>query len=414
MNMFFYHLLANTVEISLIIYFFNITLGERKKNRFFGLVLFSLLIFYTLVNTFTKPPLTFMLAGTFVILVISLFYPKSILQKLGYAIIYIFATMSIEVVVALISQYFRIAYINDVRAIVICNIIRVIILLIVKKFINRKPVVTDDRLLLILIGFSTISMTIVYDKIISVLDEDFILGLNMSSVFILISSVFMLFYLVHIKHESNLMKAELIAIKKDNEAKKDYYNKITEYEKKISTARHDLINRITAILVSSENKNVEEQLRALANESASEKHGIYTDNTLINYVLSSKLNQIEINQENTHISICLYDDLLINPGDIGVVLGNILDNATEALSHITLDKRRLLIDITLDTGVLNITVENTYDPNYKRSDNRNRGYGLRSIKEIVENYGGYLLTKNGDVFTTRAVMINTTNVGKIV
>lgn len=86
-----------------------------------------------------------------------------------------------------------------------------------------------------------------------------------------------------------------------------------------------------------------------------------------------------------------------------IILSNLLDNAVEACEKVT-GERRISLNIANLTGDdrLYIRIENTFDiasgkPHFRRDlpvttkvDRELHGYGLRSVKRIVEMYGGGL------------------------
>lgn len=91
----------------------------------------------------------------------------------------------------------------------------------------------------------------------------------------------------------------------------------------------------------------------------------------------------------------------VQKGDLYALFGNILDNAIEAASKVEDDSKRCIgfNAYTVDS-MISITVENYYDGNISFSSdglpmtikqNKNyHGYGMRSIRAIVEKYGGDL------------------------
>ena len=97
--------------------------------------------------------------------------------------------------------------------------------------------------------------------------------------------------------------------------------------------------------------------------------------------------------------------------DIFVLFGNLFDNAIQALCKLEDTNRRILnVRIYEKAGMLIIGFENEYDGEvllehgeYKttKSNKENHGYGIRSIKEIVEKYqGGIQITSDDHVFKT--------------
>ncbi|WP_019878679.1 ATP-binding protein [Succinispira mobilis] len=89
----------------------------------------------------------------------------------------------------------------------------------------------------------------------------------------------------------------------------------------------------------------------------------------------------------------------IDPLDMTAILGNLLRNATEALTKVTAPEKRYLKLVLLTLGDnLVITLDNSFDgqsqqdneQNYLSSklDFKSRGIGLDSIRSSVEKYDG--------------------------
>ena len=96
----------------------------------------------------------------------------------------------------------------------------------------------------------------------------------------------------------------------------------------------------------------------------------------------------------------------INEVDLFTLFGNALDNALEAVMRV--DKSRRIVGLTIKSegGLVSVTLNNYFDgnidlsgglPKTTKEDAALHGYGVRSIKDIVEKYGGdmYISTKGG-------------------
>lgn len=85
----------------------------------------------------------------------------------------------------------------------------------------------------------------------------------------------------------------------------------------------------------------------------------------------------------------LPEKLNVSSFDMTIILGNLMDNAIEALKH---SERKLLkIKIQFNKGIIRIDIENTYDPEYKKKDDgREHGIGLLSVENTLRKYHGKL------------------------
>lgn len=99
---------------------------------------------------------------------------------------------------------------------------------------------------------------------------------------------------------------------------------------------------------------------------------------------------------------CIADGAQLNfmkPADIYALFGNALDNAMEAVLHYPETSRDISLDIRSTDDMLSIHVENYFTgslyiknglPITTKEESNFHGYGMLSIKLIVEKYGGNL------------------------
>lgn len=89
----------------------------------------------------------------------------------------------------------------------------------------------------------------------------------------------------------------------------------------------------------------------------------------------------------------------INESDLYVLFGNAIDNAIEAVSKLKDEKKRYIgLTVRSVNNFISININNFYEqeihldgnglPITSKDDKNNHGFGIRSIKMIVENYKG--------------------------
>lgn len=116
---------------------------------------------------------------------------------------------------------------------------------------------------------------------------------------------------------------------------------------------------------------------------------------MINFKLvSAKKKDIVL---NTNVNVPA--NLPLNEYDLGILIGNLVDNAIEAIEKIEIEKRYLNIEIAYEPDYVVIKVANPfnqevlhYDNNYEstKEDKENHGYGLKNIIKIVEKHHGII------------------------
>lgn len=98
----------------------------------------------------------------------------------------------------------------------------------------------------------------------------------------------------------------------------------------------------------------------------------------------------------------------LTPGDVCSLFGNALDNAIEAVSQLEDEEQRIIsLTVRRHRGLLSIAVDNycptppKFDgdlPITTKVDDRFHGYGLKSIRQVAEKYGGEMTVAVDEIF----------------
>jgi sensor histidine kinase YesM len=133
-----------------------------------------------------------------------------------------------------------------------------------------------------------------------------------------------------------------------------------------------------------------------------------TKNTAFDSIINYKLKNA--GQENIKLDLRLLipPSLNIEVADIVIIIGNLLDNALDAVSKV--EEKFIKLDIEYSRESLFILVENTFDGVVKytgEADDKGRqiitlkaggehGHGLKNIRKSVEKYNGHFETNHKD------------------
>lgn len=101
--------------------------------------------------------------------------------------------------------------------------------------------------------------------------------------------------------------------------------------------------------------------------------------------------------------------------DLCIILGNLIDNAMEAVTSLPERQRYMEVSVSQVKGNLSIMVKNPYEGDIKRNgsgqiqtskqDSLNHGIGLSSVKRSVDKYNGELLTEYRDGMFKATVLL---------
>ncbi len=106
-------------------------------------------------------------------------------------------------------------------------------------------------------------------------------------------------------------------------------------------------------------------------------------------------------------------ELPVDGTDLCVILGNLLDNALEAVRLLPEEERKVELTIRLSKGVLFISVENPYtgkitvdrQGRIQSSKTGEHGIGLVSVERVAEKYGGEVSIRYDDGMFRVSVML---------
>lgn len=162
--------------------------------------------------------------------------------------------------------------------------------------------------------------------------------------------------------------------------------------------RHDLKNQLLAIEMRIRNGDKEDTLdyiHKISNQVINTKV-IKTNNETLNYIINSKIMTIESHKIQFQYKITNTLSK-IDPYDIVIIIGNLLDNAIEAQTYVE-EKKSIELNIVDEADHIVIEVINSYNNNYvivkegvlqsnKGNDNEH-GFGIDNIKEVINKYNG--------------------------
>lgn len=196
--------------------------------------------------------------------------------------------------------------------------------------------------------------------------------------------------------EKNHQKELLERLLQKQEIQVDYYKRMNYYEKELRKIKHDLKNQLI-IVESMKGESLIDQYRSeVDNLFAVYVNSINSGNEILDILLKNKL--AFCNEKNIEFSVNVNFKRggFIDLTDIGVIFGNIIDNAIEACMRMETGKRRIHLSVFENEEFIMIKLHNSYDKiklKGKRfvslkEDARNHGIGLYSLEQTVKKYDG--------------------------
>lgn len=200
--------------------------------------------------------------------------------------------------------------------------------------------------------------------------------------------------------KKSALEKELLTMNLLWQQQKEQYRLTRENIDLINRKCHDLKHQVKALRQMDDDNRKEKYFRELEESVQIYDAIVKTGNEVVDTILTEK--SLYCEAHGIQIS-CIVDGgslTFVDPVDLYAILGNALDNAIEEVSGIS-DQKKRLIDLAIFTRekflVINISNPLERELQFKgglpvttKSDRGYHGFGLRSIRHNVQQYGGYM------------------------
>lgn len=182
-----------------------------------------------------------------------------------------------------------------------------------------------------------------------------------------------------------------------------YIDEVKQMMTSIRGERHDLLNHLNTVYALTSLKQYDELNRytkELVDDATITNDLIQVGHPAIAALLYCKM--ISAQQQNTSFTYSCENleqfPVSLRSLDIVRLIGNMLDNALDAVSDLPVDRRQVHIHIWVNSHKLHITVTNSghisqewvnniFEPGFS-TKNRHSGLGLSIVKQLVNKYKG--------------------------
>ncbi|GAV24055.1 histidine kinase [Carboxydothermus pertinax] len=220
--------------------------------------------------------------------------------------------------------------------------------------------------------------------------------------------IFSMKRILNLLHEEIKLKTQL-----------DYLNQIEELLRTLRLQRHNFNHELQVIyglLEVEAFREAKEYIKKYLEEIAVTSVLIKTDKLEITALLQTKASLAESRKINFKVEVkTSLRELPLKVRDLNVILGNLIDNAFEAVEGMPLEQRKVEVELTKDLmGYVFIVknyglpikpelIEKIFEPGFS-TKGEGRGMGLYSVKKLVQKYNGNIQVKsdaNWTIFTVQ-------------
>lgn len=191
--------------------------------------------------------------------------------------------------------------------------------------------------------------------------------------------------------------------------KEEYYQALDQSSQQIKKIRHDLKNRLVGIYAIEGNEElIRSRLKEIVGELEDSNRNLYTENYALNAILNIKCKEAEMGNIHIQCDILVPKYMNLDYGDMGVLFGNLLDNAIEACQSIEDKEKWIEVVVNYEEPILILRIRNSknlLERKKRKKADLNHGIGLNSVRQIVEKYNGAVESIDlGEIFEFSAIL----------
>lgn len=223
------------------------------------------------------------------------------------------------------------------------------------------------------------------------------------------------YYLYDKISEMYLQKLERKNIQQRFEMYENQLEWMEQSQKNLKILRHDMKKHLILIQSYIDNNEYDKATQYIADINnymgVSGQH-ISTGNQEVDAIMNYTIERAKGKGCEVETEIQVPNVTFMEKMDLNVLLGNLLDNALEALERV--EERYLYINLKYRKGVFLIKIYNSYDGTLiktgaqyvtRKKDIENHGLGLQNVYEIIEKYNGEKTIETTDKLFQITIML---------
>lgn len=240
---------------------------------------------------------------------------------------------------------------------------------------------------------------------------------NASFLFVLLLAGSLWFHTVNAYAGRAALAENIRLMKKQFLLQEENYQVITGNFEEIRRIRHDLrhhLNTIMELAGQKQYKELELYIKGCKDNTEQASLPPLCENHAASAVLNYYLKIARQKEIPLEIKVSLPTELKLESWNLGILFGNLLENAIDAAETVPKEKRIVKVYSKISKGNLLLTVKNSwngifnsYEDHIASTKHEGKGIGIASVRELVEQNGGqFYLNPDNEEFEVSIVLWN--------
>lgn len=400
---------GNCCELLIILYFLTGKYTPRFKKPSFAAFNISLTLLQFLnTNLFlSKSQLVLVCSLLFTFAVTMLFEIKPLTGLFLSLFICAANTLSEAIVAMFITMVFKlnIAFTQENAFLfAICTItskfLTYTIVLVAKRFKVNIQRANKTAALVFLLPLATFLIMILFLRCCYQVNDNLFHIITLITYVILVLANVAIFHIINKQNELIETKEKLLFAEKHINNQIIHYEELYKYQNELRAFRHDIKNLLLSLIgllkESKTEKAIEKIESSLDILNEQNRSVVNTGLPVIDAILQSNLLVAEEIGIVISISAKITSVIQIDEIEVGIIIGNALDNAVEAVKKdFPRESKEILFSLIVTEDRISVSISNpvkndidTQDLSTSKPDKKNHGFGIMSILTLAQKYDG--------------------------
>lgn len=209
-----------------------------------------------------------------------------------------------------------------------------------------------------------------------------------------------IFHIIDKQNELIETKEKLLFAEKHINSQVIHYEELYKYQNELRAFRHDIKNILLSLVGLLKESKIEKAINTIESSldilDEQNRNIVNIGIPVIDAILQSKVVSADENGVDIKISSKIASDIKIDEIELGIIIGNALDNAVEAVKKdFPSENKEVVFNLIVTNDRISISIVNpvkididTNNLTTSKADKENHGFGIKRILALAQKYDG--------------------------